>query len=197
MSESDERSEPATPIPVLEFEGEYVRAMEGKLPLITLEMPEGYARGTHLKLDVEVRVRNVRYEEIARGENKGDLVRQHIFALEEVRLVEAFDPDTRPENVGGSVSGDEVDETYLREAADLVIDTLDSSPETRAYIEQQYPGLAHKLDHLRQALGEGFTDEELATQLRGENVTEAEYDAVDAPEHEVDFDRSGARDVGF
>ena len=41
-------------IPVAEFEGEYVRLMIGKLPAIQLEMDYGYARGTHLKLELEV-----------------------------------------------------------------------------------------------------------------------------------------------
>ena len=90
------------PILVTEFEGEYVRVMEGKLPAITLEMPEGYARGTHLKMQVEVRVRNVRYEEIPRGEHKGDLVRQHIFALEEVVLTDALTAEQADPGVGGS-----------------------------------------------------------------------------------------------
>lgn len=109
----------AKPIPVAEFEGEYVRAMEGKLPAIALDMPEGYARGTHLKLEVEVRVRNVRYEEIRSGPDKGDLTRQHVFALEEVRLLGAYTPDEVDPGVGGSASieavraEDEADEEDL------------------------------------------------------------------------------------
>lgn len=96
------------PIPVAEFEGEFVRVMEGKLPAITLDMPEGYARGTHLILSVEARVRNVSYIE----DRKGDLTRQHTFALEEVRLTDAFDPAHRPTNVGGSMSS-EADESWM------------------------------------------------------------------------------------
>ena len=71
------------PHPVFMFEGDAVVDMEGRLPAITMEMPEGYARGTHLRLDIEVRVKNARYEE----NRKGDLVRQHVFALESVQLV--------------------------------------------------------------------------------------------------------------
>jgi len=90
------------PMPVMEFEGSYVREMEGKLPQITLDMPEGYKRGTHLSMEIEVRVRNVNMHE-----NKdGDLVRQHVFALEEIKLTDAWDPDTRPNNVGGNSAGD-------------------------------------------------------------------------------------------
>ena len=107
----------AEPIPVAQFEGEYVRQMEGRLPAITLEMPEGYARGTHLKMEVEVRVRNVRYEEIARGPEKGDLVRQHVFALEEIKLLSAFDADQADPGVGGSASvGNQIGQVFELES---------------------------------------------------------------------------------
>lgn len=89
-------------LPVMEFEGDFVREMVGKLPPLTLDMPEGYLRGTHLLMEVEVRVRNVRMEE----NRKGDLIRQHVFALEEIKLLEAFDPAHRPTNVGGGQAGD-------------------------------------------------------------------------------------------
>jgi len=90
------------PIPVAEFEGAFVRAFEAKLPAITLDMPEGYLRGTHLRIDVEVRVRDVGYNE----DKRGDLTRQHTLALEEIRLADAFDPANRPSNVGGNSAGD-------------------------------------------------------------------------------------------
>lgn len=100
------------------FEGEPVHQMEGKLPAITLEMPEGYARGTHLKMEVEVRVRNVRYEEIARGPEKGDLVRQHVFALEEIKLLRAFGADEADPGVGGSASvSEKVEHVYSLDPA--------------------------------------------------------------------------------
>lgn len=89
-------------IPVAEFEGEFVRSMVGKLPAVPMDMPEGYKRGTHLVFGVEVRVRNVSYEE----DKHGDLSRVHHFALEEVKLLEAFNAEHRPTNVGGSVAGD-------------------------------------------------------------------------------------------
>lgn len=98
-------TEDVRPMPVMEFEGSFVRQMEGKLPMLTLDMPEGYQRGTHLKMHVEVRVRNVLF-----SENKdGDLVRQHVFAIEDVALTDAFDPATRPDSstVGGNAAGEE------------------------------------------------------------------------------------------
>ena len=104
----DERQEvepkPAEEIPVAQFEGEFIREMEGKLPAIVLGMPAGYARGTHLKLELEVRVRNVRYEEIVSGPDKGDLKRQHIFAIEEATIVGAYTAEELDPGVGGSAS---------------------------------------------------------------------------------------------
>jgi len=149
VSEMDERPQSAEPIPVLEFEGEYVRIMEGKLPAITLEMPEGYARNTHLRLDVEVRIRNVHYDETG----KGDLKRIHLLALEEVRLASAHAAGELDAGVGGSASGEASQTEYLHESADLVIDILDSSPKVRALLKEPHPGRAHGLDHLRSAVG--------------------------------------------
>lgn len=100
----------AKPIPVAEFEGSFVRTMEGKLPAMTLDMPEGYARGTHLKMLVEVRVRNVRYEE----DKSGELKRQHVFALEEIQLLGAYTAEEVDPGVGGNASAaaqDDLDDT--------------------------------------------------------------------------------------
>ncbi len=58
-------------------------------------------RCTHLRLNIEVRVKSVRYEE----NRKGDLVRQHVFALESVQLVSSFQPEEAADDVGGSASG--------------------------------------------------------------------------------------------
>lgn len=101
-------------IPVGEFEGEFIRSFEGKLPALTLDMPEGYRRGTHLKLEVEVRIRNVDFiEGKSRNGERGDLSRNHVFALEEIRLADAWDPATRPSNVGGNVAGSAWEEAFL------------------------------------------------------------------------------------
>ena len=97
--ETDARPEPMV---VAEFEGEYVREMVGRFPALTLTMAEGYTRGTHLMLGLEVRVRNVRYEE----DRKGDLSRVHVFALEEAKIYQAFDPAQQVTNVGGTAAGD-------------------------------------------------------------------------------------------
>lgn len=105
--ESPDEDEPGTdvqtvvPMPIAVFEGEFVTEMEGRLPAVIMEMPEGYARGTHLRLNLEVRVKNVRYEE----NRKGDLTRQHVFALESIHLATAFSPEDAADSVGGSASG--------------------------------------------------------------------------------------------
>jgi hypothetical protein len=92
---------PSPSMHVAQFEGEFVTEMEGRLPAIVMEMPEGYPRGTHLRMNIEVRVKNVRYEE----NRKGDLVRQHVFALESVQLVSAFAAEEADDSVGGTASG--------------------------------------------------------------------------------------------
>lgn len=88
---------------VAEFEGEFVRAMEAKLPGITISMPEGYKRNMHLMLEVEVRVRSLDHPE---DKKTGDLTRMHNLTLEAVKLTDAFHPDARPNNVGGSLASD-------------------------------------------------------------------------------------------
>lgn len=45
----------AIEIPVAEFEGEYIRQFKGKVNLPVFEMDRGYARGTHLKIAIELR----------------------------------------------------------------------------------------------------------------------------------------------
>lgn len=85
-------AKPAEPIHVAEFEGEYARIMEGNLPAINLAMDEGYARGSILDLRVQVRVRKVHYDEATAKDVKGQLVRKHIFALEEIQLAGAHQP---------------------------------------------------------------------------------------------------------
>jgi hypothetical protein len=98
MDEQQEQEAPPTAL--YEFEGSTVSNCEGKLPQIVLDMPEGFVRDTHLRMLVEVRVRNIRYEE-----NKdGNLTRQHVFALESVQLVAAFRPGEARDDVAGSAS---------------------------------------------------------------------------------------------
>lgn len=93
----------AIEMPVAEFEGEFVRLMVGNLPSIAMEMPVGYARGTHLKMEIEVRVKGVRVDE-GTGRHKGDLVRYHALALEEIKLIGAYTADQMDPGVGGSAS---------------------------------------------------------------------------------------------
>jgi hypothetical protein len=104
MSEQAPDPEPREAEPtaaVFMFEGAPVRELVGKLPAVSMEMEEGYTRGTHIRMMLEVRVRNVRYEEARGGEH---MIRQHVFGLESVELVSAFDPLERRDEVGGSAS---------------------------------------------------------------------------------------------
>lgn len=78
-----------------EFEGSVIAGMEAKLPAATIEMGESYTRGTHLVMEVELRVKNVRYEE----NRAGDLVRQHVLVIEGVR-VEASTRNASPSSAG-------------------------------------------------------------------------------------------------
>lgn len=83
---------PVEPIPVVMFEGNLVTIMEGSIPMVNMEMEEGYPLGTHLKFEIELRVANVRYEEGKGTKRRGEYVRKHVFATESVRLTEAFLP---------------------------------------------------------------------------------------------------------
>lgn len=99
--EENQEPPPEGPLQQLyEFEGAVVSECEGKLPQIVLDMPDGYVRGTHLRLMVEVRVRNIRYEE----NRKGELIRQHVFALDSVQLVAAFPPGQARDEITGDAS---------------------------------------------------------------------------------------------
>lgn len=137
--------------PVAEFEGEYVRTMEAKLPALTIAMPEGYKRNMHLVMQVECRVRSLDHPENKSKDHSGELIRMHNLALEEVRLVDAFHPDARPNNVGGNASGDENWKTRLLafiegEDEELEIDENDEIPERlRALLGFEAPADARDL----------------------------------------------------
>lgn len=95
-----------TPMPIAEVEGEMIRRMEGKLPGLTLQMDYGYKRNTHLRLEVQVRVQSVLVDEIRGGQDRGQLVRRHNFAIEEVKIVGAYTAEEvqQMDHVGGSAS---------------------------------------------------------------------------------------------
>lgn len=100
---------PTTPtVPVMVFEGAVVSKHEGRIPALTLDMADGYPRGSTLTLQIEVRVRGVRMDE----DKHGDLTRHHVFALEEVALISSKTPTQAAEDsrVGGSASQSEADE---------------------------------------------------------------------------------------
>lgn len=73
------------------FEDNIVTAMEGVLPLVTMEMMEGYKLGTHIRFEFETRVANIRYEE-GKGKKRGDFIRRHMLTAESVTFLGAFLP---------------------------------------------------------------------------------------------------------
>lgn len=84
------------------FEGSPIVDHVGRIPAVSVECPEGYARGTVLKLNVEVRVRSVRMEE----DKNGDVVRQVIFAVEDLSIDSVITPEQLSQSlVGGTASG--------------------------------------------------------------------------------------------
>lgn len=78
-----------------EFEGQEISEFIAALPGVKLEAPDSYQRGTYLTLNVEVRVRSVRYEEITTGKRKGDLQKVHVLAIENVSVVDTITPQQR------------------------------------------------------------------------------------------------------
>lgn len=97
---------PVEPIQQMSFEGIPVTGTEGMISSMTLDMEAGYPIGTHLRLEVEVRVANVRYEE-GKGRRKGDFIRRHVFATEAVTLTSAFLPSEESSAPTGNLGGSE------------------------------------------------------------------------------------------
>lgn len=97
----------ATPLemPVAEMEGELVRLFLGKIPALNLEMEYGYARGAHLKIELNVRCRRYAADEIKAGPRKGELVREHIFDIESASIVGVYTQEEIDAADGAGVGG--------------------------------------------------------------------------------------------
>lgn len=91
-------------IPVSSFEGEYVRIMYGVIPKIRLPMDYGYARDTHLKVELEVRVRSVLVDEMQTGKQKGELFREHNMVTEHIKIVGVYSAEEADIGVGGGLA---------------------------------------------------------------------------------------------
>lgn len=83
-----------------EFEGTPVTDFVGRIPAITVECPQPYARGTVLTLTVEVRVKSVRLEE----DREENLVRHHVFSIEDVQVQSIVEPSGH-QLVSGNAAG--------------------------------------------------------------------------------------------
>lgn len=81
------------------FEGDAVTDVEARLPAITLALGSSYPRNTHIRFNIEVRVKGVHVDETKNG-----LTRQHVLAYESVELVTAFDPAEAADTLGGSAT---------------------------------------------------------------------------------------------
>lgn len=77
------------------FDGQEIVGYVASIPPMKLEAPESYQRGTYLTLKVEVRVRSVRYEEVTRGKQKGELLKVHVLATEDVKILGVLTPQDR------------------------------------------------------------------------------------------------------
>lgn len=102
-------------IPIAVDEGEFVRYFIGKFPADSVELPVGYPRGTHLKFEMEARIRRTSTDEYTGGKRKGELYREHLMVIEEVRLIGAYAHEEVDPGTGGDLS--EYDEE-LEEASD-------------------------------------------------------------------------------
>ena len=118
------------PMPVVMFEGNLVTLMDGALPLVNMEMTEGYPLGAHLKFEVEVRVANVRYEEGKGAQRRGQYVRKHIFATETVKLLEAFIPGELETATVGNASSSEnlLEDEEVEEVTEIDIEAAPEPP---------------------------------------------------------------------
>ena len=92
---------------MMEFDGSPIASIEAKLPSFVVDMPDGYHRGTHLKMEIEFRVRGVRYEE----NRKGELVHQMILAVEDIALTKVMLPEEEV-TLLGAIESDGVPTDY-------------------------------------------------------------------------------------
>lgn len=87
--------------PVMTFEGEYITDMEARVPAFSFPLESGYERNTHIRLNLEVRVKSISHDE-QRG---GDVLRKHVCVIEAAHMVVAYKPeDAGGNDIGGSAS---------------------------------------------------------------------------------------------
>lgn len=80
----------------MEFEGQPITQYEAVIPKTAVDLGEAYSRGMMLRVSVELRVRNVRFEET----KEGGLCRQHILTLEDAQIIAVFSETDRVEDTG-------------------------------------------------------------------------------------------------
>lgn len=95
----------ALEMPIAEMEGEMVRLFIGKVPALNLQMEYGYARGAHLKLELDLRCRKYSVDEMPSGANKGELYREHVFEIVEANIVGVYTQEEIDAADGAGVGG--------------------------------------------------------------------------------------------
>jgi hypothetical protein len=95
----------------MDFDGSPITSVEAKLPTFIVELPQGYRRGTHLRMEMDFRIRSVRYEE----NRKGELVQQLILAVEEVELKKVITPEEEVVSLGEAIQEDGVESERVPE----------------------------------------------------------------------------------
>lgn len=183
--ELHEGEKPVEPILAQTFEGNVVTKMEAVIPMVTLDMPEGYPVGTHLRFEVEVRVGNVRFEE-GKGRHKAEYSRKHVLSTESVQLTAAFLPSELDTATYGTAAGvadlvEDDEPEQVEEFAELpldpafqdaevepagVVETLDEQISRLAQEEAAAFAAADEAERLRMAEKKGLDVNEMARIIR-------------------------------
>jgi hypothetical protein len=124
-----------------DFDGTPIASIEARLPAFVVEMPQGYKRGTHLKMEIEFRVRSVRYEE----NRKGELTHQMVLAVEEVELKRIVSPNEEV-TLLGAIESDGIPTDYGQSSEDDPSAASEDDPDPEWCEEHQRYGCDHSID---------------------------------------------------
>jgi len=148
----------------MDFDGSPIESVEAKLPSFIVELPEGYRRGTHLKMEIEFRVRSVRYEE----NRKGELIQQLILAVEEIELKKVITLEEEVVSLGEAVQEEDPESEQVSE-----IDGQLAIEEIREEIGE--PGTDLATRELERAIADSAPEVEF---MDGDLRVDAPYDAT-------------------
>lgn len=120
------------------FDGQEIVGYVASIPAMKLEAPDSYQRGTYMTLQVEVRVRSVRYEEVTSGKQKGELVKVHVLATEDVKILGVLTPQERLELLQAQQAEVDAADVIDGEVVEDQKSISGSNPEPVAEDEQQW-----------------------------------------------------------